>query len=63
MKNWKTTLFGAITAAGVGMATAEDGTVRFIGQILATVGPLLLGWFAKDGNVTNAANPVASKTI
>lgn len=51
MKNWKTTLFGAITAAGAGMAT-QPGTIGAIGQIISIVGPLLLGIYAKDGNVT-----------
>jgi hypothetical protein len=52
MKNWKTTLFGAITAAGIGMAQSADGIVATIGQILSILGPVLLGIFAKDGNVT-----------
>jgi hypothetical protein len=52
MKSWKTTLFGALTAAGVGMATADDAIVKTIGQILAVIGPVLMGLFAKDSNVT-----------
>jgi hypothetical protein len=52
MKNWKTTLFGAITAAGIGMATSADGIVQTIGQILSILGPVLMGIFAKDSNVT-----------
>ena len=52
MKNWKTTLFGLITALGVGCIQSTDPTVQVIGKILAVVGPILLGLFAKDSNVT-----------
>lgn len=51
MKNWKTTVFGCLTAAGAGMAQMP-GTPGQIGQVVSIVGPLLLGIFAKDGNVT-----------
>ncbi len=57
MKNWKTTLFGAITAAGMGMAAAGDSVVKTIGQILSVIGPLLMGIFAKDSNVTGGTTP------
>jgi hypothetical protein len=52
MKSWKTTLFGGITAAGMGLAQCEDPILKTIGQILVVIGPVLLGIFAKDGNVT-----------
>jgi acetyl-CoA carboxylase carboxyltransferase component len=52
MKSWKTTLFGAITAAGLGMSQSADGIVQVIGQIMAILGPVLLGVFAKDSTVT-----------
>jgi hypothetical protein len=52
MKNWKSTLFGGITAAGIGMAQSGDGIVQTIGQVLSVIGPILLGLFAKDANVT-----------
>lgn len=52
MKSWKTTLFGAMTAAGIGMAQADDPTVKMIGQILAVLSPILLGFFSKDKDVT-----------
>jgi hypothetical protein len=52
MKNWKTTLFGAITAAGMGMSQSSEAIVQTIGQILAVLGPILLGIFSKDANVT-----------
>ena len=51
MKNWKTTLFGCLTAAGAGMSQ-QPGTAGQIGQIISIIGPILLGIFAKDGNVT-----------
>ena len=52
MKSWKTTLAGLLTAAGVALIQNEDAILKSIGQILAVVGPLLLGWAAKDSNVT-----------
>jgi hypothetical protein len=52
MKSWKTTLFGGITAAGMGLAQTDDPILKTIGQILVVIGPVLLGIFAKDGNVT-----------
>lgn len=52
MKNWKTTLFGALIAAGGGLQQVDDPTVQLIGKILAFGGPILLGLFAKDSNVT-----------
>lgn len=55
MKNWKTTLFGALTAAGLGMAQSSEGIVQTIGQILSIISPVLLGLFCKDSNVTGGA--------
>lgn len=52
MKNWKTTLFGGITAAGLGLSQSAEPILQTIGQILSVIGPILLGIFAKDGNVT-----------
>lgn len=52
MKNWKTTLFGALTACGVGLSQTDDPTLKTIGQILSVVSPILLGLFAKDKDVT-----------
>lgn len=51
MKNWKTTLFGCLTAAGAGMSQ-QPGTIGAIGQVISIAGPILLGVFAKDSNVT-----------
>ena len=50
--SWKTTLFGALIAAGAGMVLSTDPTVQLIGKILTIVGPVLFGLFAKDSNVT-----------
>lgn len=58
-KSWKTTLFGAITAAGLGMTQSSDQIVVVIGQILAVIGPILLGLFSKDANVTGGSTPAA----
>lgn len=52
MKNWKTTLFGAITACGLGLSQTDDAILKTVGQILAILGPVLMGVFAKDSNVT-----------
>ena len=52
MKSWKTTLCGCITAAGAGMTQSSDATVQLIGKLLVVIGPILLGVFAKDHNVS-----------
>lgn len=57
VKNWKTTLFGALTAAGLGMSQASDATVSLIGKILSVVASALMGLFAKDNNVTGGTKP------
>lgn len=49
--SWKTTLFGAITALGVYLAS-QPGIYATIGQVLTIAGPVLLGIFSKDANVT-----------
>ena len=54
-KSWKSTLFGGITAAGIGMSQSGDGIIQTVGQVLAVIGPILLGLFAKDSNVTGGA--------
>lgn len=52
MKSWKTTLFGAITACGMGLSQTDDPILKTIGQILSILGPVLMGFFAKDSAVT-----------
>lgn len=49
--SWKTTLFGSLTALGAYLQT-QPGIYATIGQILMVAGPILLGIFAKDSNVT-----------
>jgi hypothetical protein len=56
-KNWKTTLFGGLTAAGMGLSQTEDPILKVVGQILTVLGPVLLGIFAKDSNVTGGTVP------
>lgn len=59
MKNWKTSLFGAVAAGG----TAFGGKW---GQIAQLVGLLGMGFFGKDNNVTGgtvAATPEAEKRV
>lgn len=51
-KNWKTTTFGALTAAGLGLSQMDDPVMKAAGQVMAILGPVLLGVFAKDSNVT-----------
>lgn len=51
-KSWKTTLAGAVAAAGGGMAMSEDPTIQLVGKILTIVGAILIGMFAKDSNVS-----------
>lgn len=52
MKSWKTTVFGAVTALGTYLATVDEPITKTLGQILVVLGPVLLGFFAKDSNVT-----------
>lgn len=52
MKNWKTTVGGILSAAGIGLAGGGSGTLHIVGTILASVGALLMGGAAKDSNVT-----------
>lgn len=51
-KNWKTTLGGALLAAGTGLTRVDDPLLSALGQVMAIAGSLLLGYFAKDSNVT-----------
>ena len=57
MKNWKTTLFGAITALGTYLSTVDEPIVKTVGQILMVLGPVMFGLFAKDANVTGGSVP------
>lgn len=48
MKNWKTTLFGIVTALGATLSQSDDLTLQAIGNILLPIGTLLTGYFAQD---------------
>lgn len=55
MKNWKTTLGGAMTA--IGLTLKNHGSQSFeywIGELLEIAGPLVIGLTAKDHDVTGA---------
>lgn len=50
MKNWKTTLFGALAAACSAVATQDvSPTVKTVAGLLASVFTGLLGYHAADG--------------
>ena len=52
--SWKTTLFGTLSAIGAYLATVHDPAwVATVGKALMALGPMLLGWFARDNNVTS----------
>jgi hypothetical protein len=50
MKNWKTTLSGALSASGAILPLF--GVPAEIGQAVSVLGLFLIGLFAKDSNVT-----------
>jgi len=52
MKNWKTTLAGAVPAVGYAViAAVQAGNINYK-DLLIVAGLALLGYFAKDKNVT-----------
>ena len=53
MKNWKTTIGGLLMTIGLALSQA-DGLKNY-GLILQGIGGVLLGWAAKDANVTGGA--------
>lgn len=64
MKNWKTTLFGAISALGVYFSTINDPSwMPTVGNILIGFGTFLVGFFAKDSNITNSQNPGPAASV
>lgn len=50
MKNWKTTIGGLLMTIGLALAQSED--LKYYGLILQGIGGILLGFAAKDSNVT-----------
>ena len=57
MKNWKTTVGGALAALGTLLSGSDNPTHKTIGQIVGGVGLLILGLGAKDKNVTGGTTP------
>lgn len=58
MKNWKTTLGGAVGALGVYFAAQHDPSwLPIVGQVLTGLGIFIVGWGAKDRNVTGGTTP------
>ena len=61
MKNWKTTVVGALTGFGIiatQIVNLLDGkleTVFSIEALLAALAAIGIGWFAKDAGVTGPA--------
>lgn len=53
MKNWKTTIGGLLMTIGLAIAQTEE--LKNYGLILQGIGGLLLGFAAKDSNVTGGA--------
>jgi hypothetical protein len=52
MKNWKTTLAGLILAAPAILTTAGIAIPAAFADIIQAVGAALVGYFAKDKNVS-----------
>ncbi len=52
MKNWKTTLGGTLAAIGTAMQASDNGNVKLAGAVIGAIGLAILGWGAKDNNVT-----------
>ena len=48
MKNWKTTLSGLVAAIGAYLAQSDNPLTLLVGQILSTIGLILLGNHAAD---------------
>lgn len=57
MKNWKTTLFGALAALpallhGIGVSGVGHLGNGDWSTLVGGIGTMLLGWYSKDKNVT-----------
>lgn len=55
MKSWKTTVCGCVAAAAAGIALDEsiDPKIRGIAKMVGIAAGALLGYFARDNNVTS----------
>lgn len=51
-RNWKTTLASVVMSAGFGLQDNSDELIATIGKLMTIVGSILVGYFAKDYNVT-----------
>ena len=45
-------MFGALISAGAGLTQSDDPVLQVIGKAITILGPLLLGFVAKDAGVT-----------
>lgn len=52
MKNWKTTVGGMLAAIGTAMQASDSPNVKLAGAVVGAIGLAILGWGAKDNNVT-----------
>lgn len=51
---YKTTVFGAISALGVYLTTVTDPAwIHLVGQLLTGAGTFLMGAFARDNNISS----------
>jgi hypothetical protein len=48
MKNWKTTLGGALAALGTFLVNSETGYLNMAGQFVQVIGLFLVGYSAQD---------------
>lgn len=53
MKNWKTTVGGALAALGVYFVNSQTGVLNLVGQILQAVGVFFVGLSAQDAPSSN----------
>jgi len=48
MKNWKTTVGGALAALGIYFVNSQTGVLNLVGQIMQAVGVFFMGYSAVD---------------
>lgn len=65
--SWKTTVLGVLT--GIGLIIDEltragfpDDAAGWIALVLKGFGPMLLGWFTRDRNVSSEGHKVVTPT-
>lgn len=58
----KTTLFGCLTAIAIYLKSYPDGVQHTIGVILEPLSVALLGFFARDNNVTSEQSGASAIT-